>query len=167
MPNPTTAYDPESAPWAKLLSPVELTAALQDGWDVLDGELLPLAEAQALRAQPFLDYVTVAAAPDTTPTRFPTGSCLVRIDPDGSRRLLTFYDGPAYGWRNGRGFADPLADHAPTATYRGLRCAAALVPGDDESIELVVNADEPPEGFNWSRPGVCRAVVPISEVELA
>lgn len=184
MPNPTTAYDPDAAPWAQVLTADQTTAALQDGWDVLEGRVLATAGILGLkpdeirdkvgapqRERPFVDLVTVVPHRWMTiedqhvaRTRFPTGSCLVRVDPDGSRRLLTYFDGPAYGWRNGRGFADPAATR-PRATYRGMDCAAAPVPGDDDAIELVVSADEPPPGFDWSRPGVCRAIVPIADVD--
>lgn len=187
MPNPTGAYDPGLAPWIAVLPCATTTAILQDGFDTVEGLLLDArgweaAKPADLRAaagladdtgRAFVDIATVVphelmtiAAGRVSATRYPTGTCLIRVDPDGSRRLLTYFDGPAYGWRNGRGFADPATTPGPRATWQGARYAAAFVPGEDELIELVAAGDSPPEGFDWSRPGISRAIVPRAEVTL-
>lgn len=186
MPNPTGAYDPALAPWITVLASETTTAILQDGHDVLEGPLLDAhdwsdafpddlrraTDVQLDPARGFVDIVTVVPHPlmriegdQVSRTRFPTGSCLVRIDPDGSRRLLTYYDGPAYGWRNGRGFIDPVEPLGPWATWRGLSLAGAYVPGSDDEVELVAVGDTPPEGFAWARPGISRLVTPLSDVD--
>jgi len=190
VPNPTDVHDPRSASWVAVLTSAETTAILQDGDDALEGVLLDAATVEGLRPdelralagvddpmpRSFVDLVTVAPHPLMTlradgalarvaRTRVPNGSCLWRVDASGERRVLTYYDGPAYGWRNGRGYAAPTEPLGPWATFGGREYAAAFPAGETERVGLVAVGDEPPEGFAWTRPGISQRLVDVAELE--
>ncbi|MEG9227235.1 hypothetical protein [Aeromicrobium sp. Sec7.5] len=190
MPNPTEVHDPRSGGWVAVLTAATTTAILQDGFDTLEGVLLDAARIGGLRPddlralagvddptpRAFVDLVTVAPHPLMTlqvegdvasveRTRVPNGSCLWRVDADGSRRVLTYFDGPAYGWRNGRGYLAPVEPLGPWATFEGHEYAAAFPAGETERVGLVAVGDEPPEGFAWTRPGISQRYVPVTELE--
>ncbi len=190
MPNPTEVHDPRSGGWVAVLTAATTTAILQDGFDTLEGTLLDAGTVEGLRPEElralaglddptpraFVDLVTVAPHPllklqadggvaTVARTRVPNGSCLWRVDPDESRRVLTYYDGPAYGWRNGRGYLAPEEPLGPWATFDGRDYAAAFPAGETERIGLVAVGDEPPEGFTWTRPGISQRYVAVTELE--
>ena len=190
MPNPTEVHDPRSGGWVAVLTAATTTAILQDGFDTLEGTLLAASSAEGLRPdelramadlddptpRSFVDLVTVAPHPlmalqvdggvaDVERTRVPNGSCLWRVDADGSRRVLTYFDGPAYGWRNGRGYLAPVEPLGPWATFRGSEYAAAFPAGETERVGLVAVGDEPPEGFTWTRPGISQRHVDVTDLE--
>ncbi len=190
MPNPTEVHDPRSGGWVAVLPAATTTAILQDGFDTLEGTLLAAWRVEGLRPdelramadlddptpRSFVDLVTVAPHPlmalrvdggvaDVERTRVPNGSCLWRVDADGSRRVLTYFDGPAYGWRNGRGYLAPAEPLGPWATYAGHEYAAAFPAGETERVGLVAVGDEPPEGFTWTRPGISQRHVDVTDLE--
>lgn len=190
MPNPTEVHDPRSGAWVAVLPAAETTAILQDGFDTLEGVLLDADTVEGLRptelralaglddptARSFVDLVTVAPHPLMTirgdagvarvaRTRVPNGSCLWRVDADGSRRVLTYFDGPAYGWRNGRGYLAPVEPLGPWARFEGHEYAAAFPAGQTERVGLVAVGDEPPEGFAWTRPGISQRYVEVAELD--
>ena len=190
MPNPTEVHDPRSGGWVAVLSAATTTAILQDGFDTLEGTLLDASSTVGLRPdelrelaglddptpRSFVDLVTVAPHPLMTlqveggvaridRTRVPNGSCLWRVDPEGSRRVLTYFDGPAYGWRNGRGYLAPVQPLGPWATFGGREYAAAFPAGEAERVGLVAVGDEPPEGFTWTRPGISQRYVAVADLE--
>ncbi|MFT4187728.1 MAG: hypothetical protein QM621_04025 [Aeromicrobium sp.] len=191
MPNPTDVHDPSDGAWLAVRPSATTTAILQDGHDVLEGPLLKASAAEgltpeALRAavglddpdpRSFVDLVTVAPHPLMTlrgegdvvtveRTRVPNGSCLWRVDASGERRVLTYYDGPAHGWRNGRGYVDPVEPLGPWARLDGAEYAAAFpADGDTDRVGLVAVSPEPPEGFSWVRPGVSLRYVAVRELE--
>lgn len=99
-------------------------------------------------------------------TRLPAGSRFVRVAADGQERELSVYDGPARGWRGATGYLPPLHLIGPRARWRDLDLPAGLSP-DAETVELVwVGTDEPPEGFEPTRPRVCARSVPAAECEV-
>lgn len=189
MPNPTEVHDPRSGAWVAVLTSATTTAILQDGYDTLAGTLLAASSVEGLRPdelrevaglddpepRAFVDLVTVAPHPLMTirdegrlrleRTRVPNGSCLWRVDPEGERRVLTYYDGPAYGWRNGRGYAAPTEPLGPWATFGGVEYAAAFPAGETERVGLVAVGDEPPEGFAWTRPGISQRYVDVTDLD--
>lgn len=181
--------------WFLLLTPAQTTGIVLQGLDVVDGRVVPLedatyADADAARAAlghpdpgpgagrfvdflvlPELPGVVVDARDDGTwvlrETRAPSGSELWRLEADGQRLVVSYYDTPAFGWRNGRGDVRPAqhvglrARHLPT----GLDLVAAFEEGVD-GVHLVAVGDEPPDGFAWTKVGVSRRTVPLDEVEL-
>lgn len=190
MPNPTEVHDPRSGGWVAVLTAATTTAILQEGFDTLEGTLLDAGTVEGLRPEElrvlaglddptprdFVDLVTVSPHPlmliradgsaaTVHRTRVPNGSCLWRVDPDGSRRVLTYFDGPAYGWRNGRGYLPPVEPLGPWATFAGREYAAAFPAGETERVGLVAVGDEPPEGFAWTRPGISQRYVAVTELE--
>ncbi len=190
MPNPTEVHDPRSGGWVAVLTAATTTAILQDGFDTLEGTLLDASSTVGLRPdelrelaglddptpRSFVDLVTVAPHPlmalqveggvaRVDRTRVPNGSCLWRVDPDGSRRVLTYFDGPAYGWRNGRGYLAPTEPLGPWATFEGREFAAAFPAGETDRVGLVAVGDEPPGGFAWTRPGISQRYVGVAELE--
>lgn len=190
MPNPTEVHDPRSGGWVAVMTAATTTAILQDGFDTLEGTLLAAPSVEGLRPdelrtlaglheptpRSFVDLVTVAPHPlmtlrvdggvaEVERTRVPNGSCLWRVDADGSRRVLTYFDGPAYGWRNGRGYLAPVEPLGPWATLGGREYAAAFPAGETERVGLVAVGDEPPEGFAWTRPGISQRYVDVAELE--
>jgi hypothetical protein len=186
MPNPKDVHDPLAAPWVAVLPSAMTTAILQDGADELAGRLLErtavegwtpdrLREAAGVHdptPRSFVDLVTVRPHPLMSiedgvleRTRVPNGSCLWRVDADGSRRVLTYYDGPAYGWRNGRGYRDPVEPLGPWARFAGGEYAAAFPAGETERVGLVSVGDVPPEGFAWTRPGISQRYVAVAELD--
>jgi hypothetical protein len=190
VPNPTDVHDPRSASWVAVLTSAETTAILQDGDDALEGVLLDAATVEGLRPdelralagvddpapRSFVDLVTVAPHPlmtirvdgdaaTLTRTRVPNGSCLWRVDASGERRVLTYFDGPAYGWRNGRGYAEPTEPLGPWGVLGGTGYAAAFPAGETDRVGLVAVGDEPPEGFTWTRPGVSLRYVAVTELD--
>lgn len=145
-------------------------------------ELRVLAGLDDPTPRDFVDLVTVAPHPLMTlrttaelgadgsaasvaRTRVPNGSCLWRVDPDGTRRVLTYFDGPAYGWRNGRGYLAPVEPLGPWATFEGRDYAAAFPAGETDRVGLVAVGDEPPEGFAWTRPGISQRYVAVDDLE--
>ena len=98
-------------------------------------------------------------------TRAPSGSAFWRLETDGRRRVVSYYDTPAYGWRNGRGPVRPAEHVGLRARWEGLDLVAAVEP-DVEGVHLVALGDEPPDGFAWTKVGVSRRTVPLDEVEL-
>ncbi|EFQ82133.1 hypothetical protein HMPREF0063_12657 [Aeromicrobium marinum DSM 15272] len=186
MPNPKDVHDPDLAPWVAVLTTAQTSGILGDGDDAIEGRLLAAADTVGrtpaqLRAaagvhdpepRSFVDLVTVRPHPLTSiddgvlaRTRVPNGSCLVRVDADGSRRVLTYYDGPAYGWRNGRGYRDPVEPLGPWARFAGGRYAAAFPAGETDRVGLVAVGDDPPEGFAWTRPGISQRYVDVAELD--
>lgn len=190
MPNPTEVHDPRSGGWVAVLTAATTTAILQDGLDTLEGTLLAAEVADGLHPdalrtlaglhdptpRAFVDLVTVAPHPlmklrsddgvtSVERTRVPNGSCLWRVDPDGSRRVLTYFDGPAYGWRNGRGYLAPAEPLGPWATFEGCDYAAAFPAGETDRVGLVAVGKEPPEGFAWTRPGISQRYVAVTDLE--
>lgn len=186
MPNPQDVHDPLAAPWVAVLTSAATTAILQDGEDAIAGRLLEresvdgwtpdrLREATGLddpAPRSFVDLVTIRPHPLVTitdgvlaRTRVPNGSCLWRVDADGSRRVLTYYDGPAYGWRNGRGYREPIEPLGPWARFGGGEYAAAFPAGETDRVGLVAVGDTPPEGFAWTRPGISQRYVAVAEVD--
>ena len=162
------------------LACVLLDASTVDG--VHPDELRVLAGVDDPTPRSFVDLVTVAPHPLMTlradrdlgsvgsaavvaRTRVPNGSCLWRVDADGSRRVLTYFDGPAYGWRNGRGYVAPVEPLGPWATFEGREYAAAFPAGETDRVGLVAVGDEPPEGFAWTRPGISQRYVDVTELE--
>ena len=189
MPNPTEVHDPRSGGWVAVLPAATTTAILQQGFDTLEGTLLAASSAEGLRPdelrsmadlddptpRSFVDLVTVAPHPLMTihvdgdaaaveRTRVPNGSCLWRVDANGERRVLTYFDGPAYGWRNGRGYLAPVEPLGPWATFQGHEYAAAFPAGETELVGLVAVGDAPPEGFAWTRPGVSQRHVDVTDL---
>lgn len=196
MPNPKDVHDPDLAPWVAVISSATTSAILGEGFDALDGLLLAADTARGLTPEQlraavglddpeprrFVDLITVRPHPlmhvevlgegttaQVARTRVPNGSCLVRVDPDGSRRVLTYYDGPAYGWRNGRGYAPPIEPLGPWARFAGAEYAAAFPAGETERVGLVAvsaGADgEPPEGFTWTKPGISQRYVALTDLD--
>jgi hypothetical protein len=181
--------------WFLLLTPAQTTGIMLEGLDVVGGPVVPLedathADADAARAafghpEPapgagrFVDYLVVPELPGVVvdalddgarvlrETRTPSGTAFWRLEADGQRLVISFYDTPAFGWRNARGDVRPAqhvglrARHLPT----GLDLVAAFEEGVD-GVHLVAVGDEPPEGFTWTKLGVSRRTVPLSDVEL-
>lgn len=180
--------------WFALLTPAQTTGIMLEGLDVVGGLVVPLEEAtypdaDAARAafghpEPapgagrFVDYLVVPELPGVevvtdggvralTETRSPSGTELWRLEANGRRRVVSYYDTPAYGWRNGRGDVRP-------AQHVGLRARHLPTGGDHvaafeegvEGVHLVAVGEEPPDGFSWTKVGVSRRTVPLSDVEL-
>ncbi len=200
--------------WLLLLTPAQTTGIMLEGLDVVGGPVVPLedatyADADAARAafghpEPapgagrFVDYLVVPELPGVVvealddgtrvlrETRAPSGTAFWRLEADGERLVISFYDTPAYGWRNARGAVRPAQHVGLRARYRlgggalrrgsgttgpgaadqpGLDLVAAFEEGVD-GVHLVAVGDEPPEGFTWTKLGVSRRTVPLSDVEL-
>lgn len=176
--------------WFALLTPAQTTGIMLEGLDVVGGPVVPIeeatyADADAARAafghpEPapgagrFVDFLVLPELPGVEvrdgvliETRAPSGTELWRLEADGRRRVVSYYDTPAYGWRNGRGDVRPAqhvglrARHLPT----GGDHVAAFEDGVD-GVHLVAVGEEPPEGFAWTKVGVSRRTVPLSDVEL-
>ena len=79
--------------------------------------------------------------------------------------MLTYFDGPAYGWRNGRGYRAPVEPLGPWATLGGREYAAAFPAGGTERVGLVAVGDEPPPRFTWTRPGISQRYVDITDLD--
>ncbi|MEH3032527.1 MAG: hypothetical protein PGN07_00435 [Aeromicrobium erythreum] len=174
--------------WFALLTPRETTAIMLEGLDVVGGPVVPLeeatyADADAARAafghpdpEPgrgrFVDFLVLPELPGVhvedgvlRPTRAPSGAEFWRLEDDGRRRVISYYDTPAYGWRNGRGPVAPAERPGLRARWNGLDLVAAFEEGVD-GVHLVAVGDEPPEGFTWTKLGVSRRTVGLDEVEL-
>jgi hypothetical protein len=207
--------------WFLLLTPAQTTGIMLEGLDVVDGPVVPLedatyADADAARAafghpdpEPgagrFVDYLVLPELPGVhvdrlddgswvlRETRAPSGSEFWRLEADGQRLVVSYYDTPAYGWRNARGDVRPAQHVGLRARYRpgggagpraangtgggagpraangtegdGAEYVAAFEEGVD-GVHLVAVGDEPPEGFTWTKLGVSRRTVPLSDVEL-
>lgn len=174
--------------WFALLTPRETTAIMLEGHDVVGGRVVPLVEASfadagearaffghpdpAPGAGPFVDFLVVPELPGVhvvdgalEPTRAPSGTEFWRLEADGRRRVISYYDTPAYGWRNGRGPVRPAERPGLRACWNGLDLVAAFEEGV-EGVHLVALGDEPPEGFEWTKLGVSRRTVGLDEVEL-
>lgn len=189
--------------WFALLTPAQTTGIMLEGLDVVGGPVVPIeeatyADADAARAafghpEPapgagrFVDFLVLPELPGVevrdgvlTETRAPSGTELWRLEADGRRRVVSYYDTPAYGWRNGRGDVRPAQHVGLRARYRAADgpgggagpwaanehdYVAAFEDGVD-GVHLVAVGDEPPEGFAWTKVGVSRRTVPLSDVEL-
>jgi hypothetical protein len=181
--------------WFLLLTPEQLTGIVLEGLDVVGGPVVPLeeatfADADAARAAfghadpapgrgRFVDYLVLPGLPGVEvvdgvlrETRVPSGAALWRLEADGRRRVISYYDTPAYGWRNGRGDVRPAQHVGLRARFSGGAdgagagdYVAAFEEGVD-GVHLVAVGDEPPEGFTWTKVGVSRRTVPLAEVEL-
>lgn len=182
--------------WFALLTPAQTTGVVLEGLDVVGGPVVPLeqatyADADAARsafghpdpapsAGRFVDFLVLPELPGVEvvdgvlrETRAPSGAELWRLEADGRRRVISYYDTPAYGWRNGRGPVRP-------APHVGLRArhlppgggAADYVAAFEEGVDgvhlVAVTAvgEDPPEGFTWTKVGVSRRTVPLADVEL-
>ena len=195
--------------WFLLLTPAQTTGIMLEGLDVVGGAVVPLEDAtypdaDAARAAfghpdpgpgagRFVDFLVLPELPGVhvdrhddgswtlRETRAPSGSEFWRLEADGQRLVVSYYDTPAFGWRNGRGDVRPAQHVGLRARYRpgggaGPR-AANGTEGDDadhvaafeegvDGVHLVAVGDEPPEGFAWTKVGVSRRTVPLSDVEL-
>lgn len=195
--------------WFLLLTPAQTTGIMLEGLDVVGGAVVPLedatyADADAARAafghpdpEPgagrFVDFLVLPELPgvhvdrlddgswDLRETRAPSGCEFWRLEAGGQRLVVSYYDTPAFGWRNGRGDVRPAQHVGLRARYRpgggaGPR-AAHGTEGDDadyvaafeegvDGVHLVAMGDEPPEGFAWTKVGVSRRTVPLADVEL-
>ncbi|GAA2073852.1 hypothetical protein GCM10009821_10360 [Aeromicrobium halocynthiae] len=182
--------------WFLLLTPAQTTGILLQGWDVVSGRVLPEAEAtfadadvaRAALGHPdpqtdatgaavgrFVDFLLL---PDDlpvldvrdgvlAPTRAPSGTSYWRMEADGSRHLISWYDTPAFGWRNMRGPVWPASEVGLRARWRDLDVVAALEAGVD-GLHLVARSaegEDPPEGFEWTKTRVSRRTVPLEECE--
>lgn len=196
--------------WFLLLTPEQLTGVVLRGLDAVGGPVVPLeeatfADADAARAAfghpdpapgagRFVDYLVLPELPGVEvdagvlrETRVPSGAELWRLEDDGRRRVVSYYDTPAYGWRNGRGEVRPAPHVGLRARYRppnagadpggsaGPRAAndtadyvAAFEEGVDGVHLVAVTApgEDPPPGFTWTKVGVSRRTVPLADVEL-
>lgn len=125
---------------------------------------------------PELPGVTVDDATDSPTghalrtTRAPSGSAFWRLEADGRCRVVSYYDTPAYGWRNGRGPVSPAEHVGLRARWTDddghrLDLVAAFEDGVD-GVHLVAVGDTPPPGFAWTKLGVSRRTVPLADVEL-
>lgn len=108
------------------------------------------------------------------PTRTPTDAELWRLEADGTRVLISSYDTPAYGWRNARGPVSPAQDVGLRArwtspeTGESMDLVAAFEDGVD-GVHLIAVTDpqqDPPTGFTWTKLGVSRRTVPLTDVDL-
>ena len=126
--------------WFALLTPAQTTGVVLEGLDVVGGPVVPLeqatyADADAARsafghpdpapsAGRFVDFLMLPELPGVEvvdgvlhETRAPSGAELWRLEADGRRRVISFYDTPAYGWRNGRGPVRPASHVGLRARY--------------------------------------------------
>ncbi len=196
--------------WFALLTPAQTTGVVLKGLDVVGGPVVPLeqatyADADAARsafghpdpapsAGRFVDFLVLPELPGVEvvdgvlrETRAPSGAELWRLEADGRRRVISFYDTPAYGWRNGRGPVRPAshvglrardlprAGDGPPGGGAGPRAAnstadyvAAFEEGVDgvHLVAVTPPGEDPPEGFTWTKVGVSRRTVPLADVEL-
>ncbi|KQY60456.1 hypothetical protein ASD11_13505 [Aeromicrobium sp. Root495] len=178
--------------WFCLLTPRQTTAIMLEGHDVVEGPVVPLEEAAygsaddaraafghadpAVGAGRFVDFLVIPEIDEPlrtvrvedgvlAPTRAPSGTEYWRMEPDGRRIVISYYDTPAYGWRNGRGPVRPADRPGLRARWNGLDLVAAFEDGVD-GVHLVAVGDETPEGFTWTKVGVSRRTVPVEECEL-
>lgn len=178
--------------WFLLLTPAQMTGLMLQGHDVVGGRVVPLDEATYATADEaraafghpdpaagqgrFVDFLVVPEVDEPlptvrveagvlAPTRAPSGTELWRLEADGQRIVISYYDTPAYGWRNGRGPVRPAERPGLRARWQGLDLVAAFEDGVD-GVHLVAVGDEPPEGFTWTKVGVSRRTVPVEDVEL-
>ncbi|WP_375000711.1 hypothetical protein [Aeromicrobium sp. CTD01-1L150] len=121
------------------------------------------------------------------PTRVPSGASYWRLEADGTRHVISYYDTPAFGWRNVRGPVWPASEIGLRARWGNLDVIAAFEHATDrvttplagdagpraaegaDDVHLVVRTGEdedPPEGFEWTKTRVSRRTVPTSECEL-
>lgn len=200
MTTPAEESGPDERRWFLLLTPSQTTGIMLAGLDALEGPVVAAGDAAFVDADAaraafghpdpapgrgrFVDHlvlpdllgVTVVADPDgptglrLLPTRAPSGTAFWRLEADGRHRVVSFYDTPAYGWRNARGDVSPAPDVGLRARWRSatgdvLDLVAAVEPGVD-GVHLVAVGSEPPEGFSWTKTGVSRCTVPLGDVEL-
>ena len=186
--------------WFALLTPAQTTGIMLAGLDVVGGPVVPIeeatyADADAARAAfghpapapgagrfvdflvlPELTGVVVDDDPDSPTghvlrtTRAPSGAAFWRLEADGRCRVISYYDTPAYGWRNGRGPVRPAEHVGLRARWSDdeghrLDLVAAFEDGVD-GVHLVAVGDTPPPGFAWTKLGVSRRTVPLADVEL-
>ncbi|RYY44639.1 MAG: hypothetical protein EON53_12110 [Actinomycetales bacterium] len=175
--------------WFALLTPAQTTGVMLAGLDVVGGPVVPLeeatyADADAARAAfghpapapgagRFVDFLVVPELPGVevrdgvlTETRAPSGTEFWRLEADGRRRVVSYYDTPAYGWRNGRGDVRPAQHVGLRARYAGGGDYVAAFEDGVDGVHLVAVDEDPPEGFAWTKVGVSRRTVPLSDVEL-
>lgn len=175
--------------WFALLTPAQTTGIMLAGLDVVGGPVVPLAEAtyadaDAARAAfghpapapgagRFVDFLVVPELPGVevrdgvlAETRAPSGTEFWRLEADGRRRVVSYYDTPAYGWRNGRGDVRPAQHVGLRARYAGGGDHVAAFEDGVDGVHLVAVGEDPPEGFAWTKVGVSRRTVPLSDVEL-
>jgi hypothetical protein len=150
--------------WFALLTPAQTTGIVLGGLDVVGGPVVPVEQATYVDADAareafghpdpapsagrFVDFLVLPELPGVEvvdgvlrETRAPSGTELWRLEADGRRRVISFYDTPAYGWRNGRGPVRP-------APHVGLRArygppAAEGPPGGGAGPRA---ANDPPGG---------------------
>ncbi|MEH3069142.1 MAG: hypothetical protein PGN15_14320 [Aeromicrobium erythreum] len=150
--------------WFVLLTPAQTTGVVLEGLDVVGGPVVPVeeatyADADAARAafghpdpEPgagrFVDFLVLPELPGVEvvdgvlrETRAPSGAELWRLEADGRRRVISYYDTPAYGWRNGRGPVRPAPHVGLSARY--VPRAADGPPGGGAGPRA---ADGPPGG---------------------
>lgn len=97
-------------------------------------------------------------------TRVPSGSQLWQVPADGQARVVAQYDGPATGWRGGRGYFPPLHLIGTRAQWRDLDVPADLS-ADRSRVSLAVTGDQAPhEGFVQARPGVWTRELAVADV---
>ncbi|MCX6407085.1 MAG: hypothetical protein NTV28_09215 [Propionibacteriales bacterium] len=182
--------------WFALLTPAQTTGVVLEGLDVVCGPVVPLedatyADADAARAAfghpdpgpgagRFVDFLVLPELPGVEvvdgvlrETRAPSGAELWRLEADGRRRVISYYDTPAYGWRNGRGPVRPAPHVGLRARYSapggGTGDYVAAFEEDVDGVHLVAvtsPGEDPPEGFTWTKVGVSRRTVPLADVEL-
>ncbi len=187
--------------WFLPLTPRQLTALVLEGDDAIAGPALPEAEARFADADAartrfgladpppgagrFLDHLLVPEDPGVhveregdlwrlEPTRTPTDAELWRLEADGRHRVISYYDTPAYGWRNARGPVRPAQDVGLRARWTSpetgerMDLVAAFERGVDgvHLVALTDPAQDPPAGFTWTKLGVSRRTVPVEDVEL-
>ncbi len=196
--------------WFALLTPAQTTGVVLEGLDVVGGPVVPLeqatyADADAARsafghpdpapsAGRFVDFLVLPELPGVEvvdgvlrETRAPSGAELWRLEADGRRRVISFYDTPAYGWRNGRGPVRPASHVGLRARYlpravdglpgggvgpRAANSTADYVAAFEEGVDgvhlvaVTPPGEDPPEGFTWTKVGVSRRTVPLADVEL-
>ena len=174
--------------WFLLLTPEQATGIMLEGLDAIGGPVAPeqdatFADADAARAAfghpdpapgagRFVDHLLLPQLPGVdvvdgvlAPTRVPSGAEYWRLEADGTHVLVSFYDTPAFGWRNMRGPVRPAERVGLRARWNGLDLVAAPEAGVD-GIHLVAVGDDPPEGFAWTKLGVSRRTVPWDECEV-
>lgn len=176
----------------QLLTPALTTAIMTGGHDVVSGAVVveseaTFADADAARAafghpEPapgagrFADFLLLPTEHPVldvadgwlAPTRAPSGASFWRLEADGSRHVISYYDTPAFGWRNGRGPVRPASDVGLRARWRDLDVVAAFEDDPDEVHLVALSSpdEDPPEGFAWTKTGVSRHTVPVGECEL-
>lgn len=100
-----------------------------------------------------------------TMTRAPVGARYLRIDPDGTEREFSVFEGAAWGWRRAKGYFPPLHLIGPRVRWQGLDLPASY-DEQQQAMQLVwVGDQQVPPGFTPARPRMHERTVPLGECD--